>query len=300
MSQETLVVQLAPAHAETLKRKLDPARFEFRSAPHAFFSVRGDGVVVTFYNSGKLVIQGSGARLFVEQYVQDLGAGKVAGGKSSAPTPAIETPDAPLIGSDECGKGDYFGPLVVCAVRLEPAQTRELENGLVRDSKTLSDAACLKLGAALRSRCAHAIARLDPPQYNETWGRLRNVNEVLADLHESAIRKLARPGDHVLVDKFADESLLRRRLTGLEIELAQRVRAESVLAVAAASIIAREEFLTALAELSDENAVDLHKGAGEPVDVAARRFVALHGREKLGNVAKLHFKNTQKLGGSGR
>ncbi|MBI5364241.1 MAG: ribonuclease HIII, partial [Planctomycetes bacterium] len=90
--------------------------------------------------------------------------------------------------------------------------------------------------------------------------------------------------------------LLQRRLKGLDIALEQRVRAESGIAVAAASIIAREEFLTALHELSEEAAVELRKGAGDPADAAARRYVAIHGREALSDVAKVHFKNTQKLG----
>lgn len=295
MAQETLVLQLAPRHAAGLQERLAASAFTFRSVPHALFSAKGDGVVATFYASGKFVVQGEGARMFVERFV----------GEGAAPEPprasvrgaAVDA--GPLVGSDECGKGDYFGPLVVCAVRLEPAETQALAGGMVRDSKTLSDDACRRLGAALRSKYRHAVVRLDPPRYNEVWARVRNVNEVLADLHAEAIRRLAQPKDRVLVDKFADESLLRRRLADLDVALEQRVRAESVTAVAAASIIAREEFLSALAQLSEEAAVDLHKGAGDPVDRAARRYVAVHGREKLGRVAKLHFKNTQKLGASG-
>ncbi|MBK7878722.1 MAG: ribonuclease HIII [Planctomycetes bacterium] len=335
MAQETLVLKLAPRLAGEIERKLAASAFTFRAVPHALFSAKGDGVVATFYASGKFVVQGEGAQMFLARFVgEDAaasaagtgadGGGRASGSGGSATAPGLggsataagttggaasastgggssartsaSSQAGPLIGSDECGKGDYFGPLVVCAVRLEPAEAQALTGGMVRDSKTLSDDACRKLGAALRSRYRHAIARLDPPQYNATWAKLRNVNEVLADLHAQAIRELARPKDHVLVDKFADASLLERRLKGLDIALEQRVRAESVIAVAAASIIAREEFLTALDELSEEAAVDLHKGAGEPVDRSARKYVALHGREKLGQVAKLHFKNTQKLG----
>jgi ribonuclease HIII len=118
---------------------------------------------------------------------------------------------------------------------------------------------------------------------------------MLADLHARAIRRLARPGDHALVDKFADERLIGSRLSDLDLQLEQRVRAESEPAVAAASVIAREHFLLAMKRLSDEAGVDLAKGAGEPTDRAAREYVRLHGFEGLGRVAKLHFKNTQKL-----
>lgn len=303
MTQETVVVKLSPRAAPAMEAELARASFEFRSVPHALFSAKGDGVVATFYASGKLVVQGDGAQMFVARYAggaapaagrSAAGASSTAGASGDADDPSVR---GPLVGSDECGKGDYFGPLVVCAVRLTPAESAQLRAGGVRDSKTLSDDACIKLGGALRSRFAHAIARLDPPAYNATYARVRNVNGVLADLHAQAIRELAEKGDRVLVDKFADEKLLRERLAGLDIELLQRVRAEAVTAVAAASVIAREEFLTALHELSEEFAVDLHKGAGDPVDASGRRFVAIHGADGLARVAKVHFKNTQKIAG---
>jgi ribonuclease HIII len=91
---------------------------------------------------------------------------------------------------------------------------------------------------------------------------------------------------------------MEKALSGSGVNLVQHPRAESVPAVAAASVIAREQFLTGLSELSEQFGVDLNKGAGAPVDQAARRFVALHGFDKLGAVAKLHFKNTQKIPGS--
>ncbi|MBI5363073.1 MAG: DUF3378 domain-containing protein, partial [Planctomycetes bacterium] len=194
MAQETIVVQLSPRLAGGLRERLAAGGFAFRPAPYAFFNAKGDGVVATFYESGKLVVQGEGARMFVERFV---GEGAAPAEKAPTPTPAEDS--TPLVGSDECGKGDYFGPLVVCAVRLEPAESKALAGGMVRDSKTLSDEACMRLGAALRSKYRHAIARLDPPEYNATWGRVRNVNEVLADLHARAIRELAQPKDHVLI-----------------------------------------------------------------------------------------------------
>ena len=299
MTQETIVIKLSSAKAAELERKLAKERFDFRSVPYASFSARGEGVIMTHYTSGKLVVQGLGARAFVERYLageQESGSSasgaKASGAGASAPSEPLD--QVVLVGSDECGKGDYFGPLIVAAVRLEPAQTKELRSSQVRDSKTMTDELCLRLGAALRTRYPHAIARLDPPRYNAIY-KTGKLNELLADLHEQAIRELAQPGVSVLVDKFADEKLLKKRLADLDIKLMQRVRAEAVPAVAAASVIAREQFLGALKELSDEAAVHLRKGAGDPVDVAAREYVALHGRSELGKVAKLHFKNTLKL-----
>ncbi|MBK7642642.1 MAG: ribonuclease HIII [Planctomycetes bacterium] len=295
MAQETLVLRVDPARAAALRARLSASTFDFRPVPHALFSVKGAGVVATLYASGKLVVQGENPERFVEQWVE----GGVRQPAKQAPRESPASKSTPsgvaLVGSDECGKGDYFGPLVVCAVRLEPAQTEELRRSEVRDSKTLSDEACRRLGAALRSRYEHAIEALEPPDYNSIYKRPGQLNQMLADLHARAIRRLAHPGDHALVDKFADERLIASRLADLDLHLEQRVRAESEPAVAAASVIAREHFLEAMKRLSDEAGVTLAKGAGDPTDRAAREYVRLHGFGGLSKVAKLHFKNTQKL-----
>ncbi|MBL8858759.1 MAG: ribonuclease HIII [Planctomycetes bacterium] len=297
MSQQTVVVQVPRARALEIKARLAGADFDFRPVPHALFSVKGEGVVATFYESGKAVVQGANPELFIEHWI---GAGAPSpassGSSKSSAKPANDDESGALIGSDECGKGDYFGPLVVAAVRLEPGQAEKLRAAGVRDSKTLSDEQCLKLGAALRGVFAHSVVQLDPPRYNQIYVQGK-LNDLLGSLHAEAIQQLARPGIRVLVDQFADARLMQKKLAGLDVKLEQRTRAESNAAVAAASIIAREAFLTALKNLSEEAAVDLHKGAGDPVDRSAARFVAIHGREGLKNVAKLHFKNTQKIRG---
>jgi ribonuclease HIII len=251
--------------------------------------VKGEGVVATLYESGKLVVQGEAPELFTERFL-----GRTLEAQRREETAGTED-DVATVGSDECGKGDYFGPLVVAAVRLGPGDSQKLRAAGVRDSKTMSDETAMRLGGALRATCAHAVARLDPDKYNATHNRPGHLNAMLADLHAQVIRELAEPGIRVVVDQFASEKLMQERLSGLDIRLEQRPRAEVVPAVAAASVIAREEFLVALRELSERFAVDLHKGAGDPVDRAARRFITLHGRDALVHVAKLHFKNTQKV-----
>jgi ribonuclease HIII len=286
------VLQVPAERAGEIERRLAARAFSFRATPHALFSAHGEGVVATHYRSGKLVIQGENPEAFAELYV---GGAVAAPLERRAPEGRAET----VIGSDETGKGDYLGPLVVVAVRLEPEISKALQGGEVRDSKTLTDEHALRLGAALRAKLPHSIQRLDPSEYNATHARIKNLNPLLAGLHARAIRELATPGVRVVVDQFANESVLEKALDGADIRLEQRHRGEEVLAVAAASVIAREQFLTALRELSDKWAIDLAKGAGDPADRAARRFVALHGLDKLGQVAKLHFKNTQKIARAG-
>ena len=292
MPQETLVVQLAPAQGARIERELSGPEFERRTVEHARFSVKGPGFVATLYRSGKLVVQGSEVQLFAQRYLD----GAQPSGAPEARGP-IEVGERTLIGSDEAGKGDYFGPLVVVAVRAGPKERAELVKAGVADSKTLSDERVRVLAPALEQRYAFASEVLEPADYNREHPRYKSLNPLLAELHARCIRKLARPGLLVLVDKFAHEKLVASRLVGLELELHQETRAEREPVVAAASVIARNLFLEGLKKLSEEFAVDLHKGAGEPTDRSAREFVKLHGRAALERVAKMHFKNTQKIRG---
>ncbi len=289
MPQETLVVKLSHAEQALLRERMEAGDFDYRPAPHAHFSARGEGVVATLYRSGKLVVQGAEPRIFAERYLDRS--------IEEARPADLPAPDRPLVGSDEVGKGDYFGPLVAVAVRVEPAQRAELVRSGVADSKSLSDERMRRLGPALRERYTHAVELLRPLEYNREHARTKNLNPMLADLHARAIRAVASAGDVVLVDRFAAESLVADRLSGLEVDLHQTPRAEREPVVAAASVIARAVFLEELHALSEEHAVDLHKGAGAPTDDAARRFVKIHGFDALERVAKLHFKNTKKLRG---
>jgi len=302
MAQKTLVLMVPAARQRALRGRLAAGDFEFRQVPHAVFSVKGAGVVATLYRSGKLVVQGADPELFVARYTDldpglDAMAAEVA---ARPPAERIERPGVPTIGSDEAGKGDYFGPLVVAAVLLEPGRASQVAEWGVADSKRLSDLRVLRLGAALRGAVAHAVVALDPPEYNERYGSYASLNPLLADLHAEAIKELARPGVRVVVDQFGSESLMRDALAGVDVELVQMHRAERNLAVAAASVLARQEFLVRLAELSEECGVELPKGAGAQVDAAGRRYAVRYGAEELGRVAKLHFKNTAKVRGRPR
>lgn len=292
MSQETVVLVVPSAQRAALRERLAAEAFEFRPVPHALFSVKGQDVVATLYTSGKLVVQGRDPAAFVGRFLE--GAELPARGAPPARGGAMRTLEVPTVGSDECGKGDYFGPLVVAAVRLEPAQARQLVASGVMDSKRITDPKALQLGAAIR-HLPHALRRLDPPEYNRRHAAAGNLNELLADLHAEVIRELATRGQRVVVDRFTREELVARRLEDLALELEQRPGAEDDPAVAAASILARSEFLLALEELGEEHGHPLPKGAGPPVDAAARKILAHGGRDLLARVAKLHFKNTQKL-----
>ncbi len=220
----------------------------------------------------------------------------------AAPPFEITPPDTPggWIGTDEAGKGDYFGPLVVAGVYVTTATAVLLRQVGVRDSKTLSDKRIAEMSGEIRRTCPVNVVAVGPERYNEMYAKIRNLNRLLAWAHARVIENLLQHVDcrRVVSDQFGDERFLLNALMekGKRVELVQRPRAEDDLAVAAASIIARGEFIHRLQLLSKSVGVDLHKGAGPPVLVAGRRYVEKHGCDALGKVAKLHFKTTQQVG----
>lgn len=198
---------------------------------------------------------------------------------------------------DESGKGDYFGPLVVAACYVGPEHLAELEG--VRDSKKLTDAISLKLARTIARVCPHKVLTILPAKYNELYAQIGNLNKLLAWGHARAIEDVLEiaPCEYVVSDQFADPAELKRRLfaKGRQVRLESRVRAEADVAVAAASVLARAEFLRRLQRLEQEAEIELPKGASAGVVAAAKRYVARHGPDALGRVAKLHFKTTRQV-----
>jgi len=186
-----------------------------------------------------------------------------------------------------------------------PAGGREVLAGLgVRDSKTLSDAQAERLARGVREAYPTAVVAIGPERYNALYAKMGNLNRLLAWAHARVIENLLEqtPGcQEAVSDQFGDARLLERALLerGRRISLTQRPRAESDPVVAAASIVARAEFLRRLAALARRFATPLPKGAGPPVLAAGRAFVARHGARALAQVAKLHFRTTQQVTGAG-
>lgn len=202
------------------------------------------------------------------------------------------------IGIDESGKGDYFGPLVIAAVFVDATTQGELALMQVRDSKKVSDGRVLELAPDIKTICPHSIIAIGPQKYNELYAKIKNLNRLLAWGHAKALENLLERGvvcERAISDQFGDERLILNALQekGRKIFLEQRTKAESDLAVAAASVLARAEFLIRLRRLSDEVGTTLPKGASQAVELAAKMIIKKHGRERLDSVAKLHFKTTQ-------
>ena len=203
----------------------------------------------------------------------------------------------PHIGVDESGKGDFFGPLIIAACYVGPEHLAELEG--VRDSKKLTDPVSLRLAGKIKATCPHAVVAIGPSKYNELYLKFRNLNKLLAWGHARAIENVLEqsPADLVISDQFADPAGLKRQLfeKGRTITLQSMVRAEADIAVAAASILARAEFLNRLKRLGEEFGMELPKGASDLVLKAGARFVQKHGQAELSKVAKTHFKTYQNV-----
>ena len=203
------------------------------------------------------------------------------------------------IGLDESGKGDYFGPLVVAGVRVDPAISARLIEWGIKDSKRLSDKRVLKLDPMIRKACRHAIVAIGPERYNDLYAQMRNLNKLLAWAHARTLENILIEEDcsRAIADQFGDKKLILNALMnkGRKIELEQRHRAEQDPAVAAASILARAGFLNRLKKLSVEHAIDLPKGASAMVKSTALALVKNRSEDILNKLAKRHFKITAEI-----
>jgi ribonuclease HIII len=207
--------------------------------------------------------------------------------------------DWPIIGVDESGKGDFFGPLVIAGVRVEEDQVGRLRELGVRDSKTIANGKVTALAERIKNLCVNDVIVINPEKYNQLYARIRNLNKLLGWGHARVIENVLNLGTAAaaISDKFGADRFITDNLQtkGRAIELVQMVRGEAHPAVAAASIVARAEFLRRMDMLSGSYAMDLPRGASAKVDEAGRVLVRERGEDVLNQVAKVHFKNYKKI-----
>ena len=203
------------------------------------------------------------------------------------------------IGIDESGKGDYFGPLVIAGAYVTPDQEEGLRTVGVRDSKALADKKAITLAGRIRTLCPTTLVVIGPERYNGLYASFKNLNKLLAWGHARAIENLLEQVgcERVIADQFGAERFLNNALMekGRSITLIQKHRAEQEIAVAAASIVARAEFLRRLGDLGQRYHLPLPKGASAQVITAGKAFVKQHSSDALSQVAKLHFRTTEKI-----
>lgn len=204
-----------------------------------------------------------------------------------------------IIGIDESGKGDYFGPLVIAGVHINSKQGKLIKELGVKDSKSLSDMQIGLLAQKIKKICEYTIVTIGNEKYNELYSKIDNLNKMLAWGHARAIENMLEKVEcnYALSDQFGDEKLIKNALMekGKNIFLEQRPKAEDNIAVAAASILARNEFISRLKRISRKYDLEFPKGVSNSTVNVGKKFVNLYGRQKLNEVAKIHFKTTKKI-----
>lgn len=198
------------------------------------------------------------------------------------------------IGTDESGKGDFFGPLVVAGVMADKTVAELFLDAGIKDSKKITDKKILSLEPLIKKNSICSVVVISNRKYNELYSRIKNLNKLLAWGHARVIENVLEQGtcEYALSDKFGDDSLIKSALMekGRKIRLEQMFRAESDVMVAAASILARAAFIKKMNEMETEYGLTFPKGCAMQVKDTAREFIARFGKERLREVCKTHFK----------
>jgi len=299
--------KLTDEQASALEVALRARNWKPREVPYARFAFESDKTNIVFYESGKLVVQGKGTQEFIEFLLEPEILKQAKLGYE-----AVLNPDLllPRIGVDESGKGDFFGPLCIAGVYVNESVIKAWADLGVRDSKNISsDKRISELAEKIHKTpgCVTSVVPIGNEAYNRLYGKMKSVNTILAWGHARVIENLLGqrhrmnpPPVKAISDQFAaSKSVLEKALmaAGREIQFVQQHRAEEDLAVAAASILARDEFVKGLAKLEKQFAMELPKGAGANVDAAAKEFVDKFGAGELAKVSKLHFRTALRAQG---
>ncbi len=300
----SFVFELSGEEICRVKEHLDGRGWEFSTLEYAFWKASKGKTKICAYKSGKLCLQGAEAYDFITFHLEPEILSRLV--LNYDEKPAVETEeDAPYeahAGIDESGKGDFFGPLVISAVFVDEEARPKLLKAGVRDSKKISDKSILKMAPIIRSsvKGAFSIVSIGPEAYNRLYEKIGNLNRLLAWGHARAIENLLEKAPNcksAVADKFGNERLICKSLLekGKKIKLVQRTKAESDIAVAAASVLARESFLRGLVKLGEGAGCQLAKGASAKVEEIGRRILAEKGEDGLSRLVKKHFRTYPKI-----
>src|SRR5436309_6412328 len=292
---------LTSEQAEKLRGLLRERGFTFAPKPYTIFFAQKEKLSVAVYEKGpKILVQGRGVDDFVKFVLEPEIFGEARLGYEEVHSPEMFEPH---FGVDESGKGDFFGPLVIAGVFVARETVRQLLDLGVQDSKRIgSDARIHALAKEIRriARGGTDLVAIGPARYNELYKKFGNLNRLLGWGHARVIENLlARKPNcpRSLSDKFADAQVIENALLhhGRKIRIEQRPRAESDIAVAAASILAREAFIDWLEGKGKELGVKLGRGVSAGVKESARKLVEMNGPDTLRTVAKVHFRTAHEM-----
>ena len=269
--------------------------------PYVVFQAQDEDTVITMYESGKVMFQGTSADVDAAMWGVALENTK----EKQEEKKKVNTMyyNASAVGSDEVGTGDYFGPIVVTACFVDKNDLEKLEKLGVGDSKKIDDSKILKIAPEIAKIVKYKSVILTNKEYNEKYTKDINMNKIKAILHNRVLYQLVneeKPNyEYIIVDEFArearyyeylsDQKVIQRGITFL-------TKAEDISpAVGCASIISRYIFLKEFDKLCDSIHIPLPKGAGKDVDTIGEEVVEKYGKEKLNEIAKVNFKNTDRI-----
>ncbi len=272
-----------------------------KKIPYAIFQAQEEDTVITLYESGKAMFQGTSADVDAAMWGTVLDNTKEK--QEEQKKKDLKYHNCSSVGSDEVGTGDYFGPIVVTAAYVKKEDVEKLEKLGVGDSKKITDEKIKKITPELIKIVKYRSMILTNKEYNEKYTKDINMNKIKAILHNKVLNQLMteeKPNiDYIVVDEFAREKRYYEYLEGIpniQKNITFMTKAEDKnLAVASASIISRYIFLKEFDKLSDSIHIPLPKGAGRDVDTIGEEVVEQYGEEKLQEIAKVNFKNTDRI-----
>ena len=289
--------------------------FKEKTPPYAVFQAQEmDGTVITLYESGKIMFQGVSADIDANLWIDmekhlngriidiTTGKDKNKNDKKDKKEDLVIPNNKPAIGSDEVGTGDYFGPIVVTASFVSKEKQQFLIDLGVRDSKKITDEKIIEIAPKIIEKIPHSTLIFDNESYNKFHTDDINMNKIKAILHNKVLLNLIKqeyPYEQIIIDQFAAPTKYYEYIKDAK-EIVKNItfftKAEDkFLCVAASSIISRYIFLKKMDEMSKELNLEIPKGAGTLVDEVAQKIVDTYGFEKLNSIAKLNFKNTEKI-----
>lgn len=269
--------------------------------PYVVFQAQEEDTVITLYESGKCMFQGTSADVDAAMWGVALENTKEKQEENKKKDQKYHNCNS--VGSDEVGTGDYFGPIVVTACYVTKDDVEFLDKLGVTDSKKLDDTKILKIAPEIAKRIKYRSIILTNKEYNERYTKELNMNKIKAVMHNKVLYQLVHEEkpkyDYIIVDEFAREARYYEYLNGIseiQRDITFMTKAEDKnLAVACGSIISRYIFLKKFDALCDEIHIPLPKGAGKDVDKIGEEVVEKYGKDKLKEIAKFNFKNTDRI-----
>lgn len=270
-----------------------------KKIPYVVFQAQEEDTVITMYESGKVMFQGTSADVDASMWGVALEKSK----DKEKPKIDEKYHNCSSVGSDEVGTGDYFGPIVVTASYVTLDDVSFLDELGVGDSKKINDEKIKKIAPEIAKRVKYRSVILSNKEYNEKYTKDVNMNKIKAIMHNRVLYQLVNEEkpkyDYIIVDEFAREARYYdylKDIPNVQRDITFMTKAEDKnLAVACSSIISRYLFLKEFDKLCDEIHIPLVKGASNEVDKIGEEVVEKYGEEKLKDIAKLNFKNTERI-----